>query len=220
MLYRFLRGLAHLYFKIFLRYEVKGKENIPREGGAVICANHIHLLDPAAIAVNTERTVSFLAKKELYGNRFNIWFFGKLNAIPIQRDGTDALGALKAMRVLKSGGILGIFPEGTRERNRGLMEFKGGAAMLAVKTKVPIVPVYIQGRYSPFAKLSVLFGEAIPAGFIAEKRRIPQEHSSQEQSPQEQSSQELSSQELSSQELSDEINREIANRILALKESL
>ena len=161
MLYKIARAIARFYLKFICGMKVEGNENLSENGAAVICANHIHLLDPAALIADTNRWVSFLAKKEIFEKRFFRWIFTKLDAIPVERDGTDTVAVMKALRVLKKGGLLGIFPEGTRERGRGMLEFKSGAAFISIVSKAPVIPAYIEGRYVPFGKLRVVFGSSL-----------------------------------------------------------
>lgn len=160
-LYDFLRVLVNIYVKVFVRYLVKGEENIPQTGSAIICANHIHLFDPLAIGVNTPRYMFFMAKKDLFKSKLGNWFFTKLGAIPVSRDCNDAYSLKKALEVINKGELLGIFPEGTREKGSGALEYKPGVSMLAVRTSTPVIPVYINGSYKLFSKLSVNIGTPI-----------------------------------------------------------
>ena len=161
MLYNIARALSWFYLRVICGMKTEGRENLPKDGAALICANHIHLLDPAALGINLNRYVSYLAKKEIFEKRFSRWLFTGLHAIPVERDGTDTAAVMKALRILKKGGLLGIFPEGTRERGRGMLEFKPGAAFISIVSKAPVIPAYIEGRYMPFGKLRVVFGSPI-----------------------------------------------------------
>lgn len=106
--------LTHCWF--FLKKE--GRENIPAEGPAILVCNHIHLMDVACIIAMTKRQVRFMAKKELFDNKLIGWFLTKIGTFPISRGDADISGIRNALKVIKEGGLLCIFPEGTRNRER------------------------------------------------------------------------------------------------------
>lgn len=160
-IYDFIRLLTSIYFKFFIKFSAKGAQNIPTEGGVIICANHVHLFDPLAVGINTPRNIYFMAKKDLFKSKFGNWFFTKLQAIPVSRDGNDALSLKKALEVINKGEVLGIFPEGTREKDGVVLEYKPGISMLATRTSTPVVPVYIDGKYKLFSELKVNIGKPI-----------------------------------------------------------
>ncbi len=158
-MYNFLRILMVIYLKIYYGLKIEGKENIPKTGRAVIYANHIHALDPLPVAAATKRKIAFLAKKELFSNKYAAYFFRWMKAISVNRDGNDAYSLIASMRILKEDGLLGIFPEGTREdARRRLLEFKPGVSMLAVKSESVLVPAFITGTYKFRGKLKIKFG--------------------------------------------------------------
>lgn len=160
-MYRFCRALGAVWLKVFKRFEVSGKENIPSSGAAVICANHIHLFDPLAIGICTKRIITFMAKSDLYKSKAGKWFFTKLRTIPVNRDGNDLYSMKKALETIRNSELLGIFPEGTREKEGKVLDFKPGAAMLALKTSTPVIPVYIEGDYRIFRKVKLVIGEPL-----------------------------------------------------------
>ena len=123
-MYKFVKGILSVYMHLFLKIKVSGAENIPSEGGAIICANHIHLLDPFAVGINTKRVISFMAKKDIFKSKLSAWFFTKLHAIPVNRDGNDAYALKKALGVINSQELLGIFPEGTREKDGKTLDIR------------------------------------------------------------------------------------------------
>ncbi|MFA0815658.1 MAG: lysophospholipid acyltransferase family protein [Anaerofustis sp.] len=160
MLYKFSRICVAIYVALFHRFKIIGKEHIPINGRVIICANHQHLIDPMLVAICTRRIICFMAKKELFEGAFG-FLIKRLKAIPVNRDGNDSYSLKLALSVLKKDGVLGIFPEGTRIVNRtNAPKFKSGVAMLAIKTKTPIIPIYIEGSYKPFGKLTAVVGEA------------------------------------------------------------
>ena len=134
--------LTHCWF--FLKKE--GRENIPAEGPAILVCNHIHLMDVACIIAMTKRQVRFMAKKELFDNKLIGWFLTKIGTFPISRGDADISGIRNALKVIKEGGLLCIFPEGTRIRSREIKpEVHGGFALIAQMGKAPVNPLAICG---------------------------------------------------------------------------
>ena len=152
----------NIVFRTVYRMKVIGTENIPKGGALIFCGNHKSYLDPPAISVTNRRKMSFLAKEELKGNILYAFLGWAFDNIWVKRDSKD-IGPLKrSLATLKSGGCLGIFPEGTRngmEKNNG--ELKNGAAYLALKTGAKIVPVGVIGEAKPFTKNALIYGKPI-----------------------------------------------------------
>lgn len=162
MLYSFARSVLGTLSHILFRVQRKGVENVPSEGPVVICSNHISWWDPVLVASALRRPVHFMAKKELFRRPILAYLFRKLHAFPVNRGRPD-LGAIKAgLSVLKSGGVLGIFPEGTRQRTGDhLGEMHAGAAMLALKAGTPVVPAAIRGKYKIGHPVVLVFGDSM-----------------------------------------------------------
>lgn len=129
-------------FHIYCGYRVTGRENIP-VGGCVICPNHSDVIDPpmVAAAMGNRYPIRIMAKKELFGGGFFDRLITWLGAFPVDRSRADITAIKTALKAVKDGKKLLIFPQGTR--GAGENDAKEGAAMLALKTKAPIVPVYI-----------------------------------------------------------------------------
>ena len=140
-----LNGLVH----VACRWEVRGREHVPRTGGLIVATNHISYFDPPFVGIAAVRELHFLAKEEL----FRPPVFGSLirayNSIPIRRGVADLSGLAKAIEVLRSGKALIMFPEGTRSRDGQLRPARPGIGMLAVGTDALIVPCYISGSDRP-----------------------------------------------------------------------
>ena len=117
---------------------------MPPDGPVIIAANHLSHIDPAFIMTATSREVSYLSKQEHFEGRLRGALFGRMGVIPVDRDGdaSDALGAAEA--VLRDGGAVGIFPEGTRSRDGQPGRGRTGAARLAAATGAAVVPVAIR----------------------------------------------------------------------------
>jgi 1-acyl-sn-glycerol-3-phosphate acyltransferase len=126
---------------------IEGHENIPAEGPAILCPNHISFFDSVFTMVYVGRQISFVGKAEYMDSWKTRHLFPALGMIPIDREGGEkAHAALNAAEnVLKRGELFGIFPEGTRSRDGMLYKGKTGAARLAVKLNCPIFPVGIIG---------------------------------------------------------------------------
>jgi 1-acyl-sn-glycerol-3-phosphate acyltransferase len=140
------------------RFDLRGFEQLPETGPAILCANHISFLDSAFLIIQAPRNISFVGKSEYLDSWKTRRLFPALGMIPIDREGGEkAQVALEAAEnVLQRGELFGIFPEGTRSRDGMLYKGKTGAARLAVKLDCPIFPVGIVGTREiqpPDAKL-------------------------------------------------------------------
>ena len=172
MLYGFLKGILPAMFRIIYRAEVHGQENVPKEGGAIIAANHISLWDPPFVGAFCPRRVSFMAKKELFENSVFSSIITSLGAFPVNRGAADRNAIKTALTVLGEGKCLGLFTEGTRSKNGKLGEPEAGIGLIAYKANVPIVPVAITGTNGKglFPKFTIRFGKPIPAGDPKDKK--------------------------------------------------
>ena len=150
------------YCKIVYRLKVVGLENVPKEGAVIFCGNHRTYLDPPAIVVTAGRHMRFLAKEELRKNPLFAFLNVVYDGIYVKRDAKDITAMKEAMKTLKEGGCVGMFPEGTRnglEKNDGKM--KSGACYMALKTNAKIVPIGIQGEAKPFKRTTLVYGKPI-----------------------------------------------------------
>ncbi len=155
-MYDFLKGAAWLISKLIFKIENQGLENIPQEGAFVIVENHKHNFDPVIISFATKRKIHYLAKAELFKTKITKALFESINCIRIDREKSDITAIKNCLKVLKSGGVLGIFPEGTRIKEKSEnTQIKSGAVMIASKGKSNILPVAISGDYHLFSRLKV-----------------------------------------------------------------
>lgn len=163
-LYRFGRWVCRVFFKTFYRIEASGQSNVPDEGAVILCSNHISTLDPPLVGTPLQRKVHFMAKAEL----FKVPLFGpliaNLGAFPVKRGGVSKESIRHALQLLGEGGVLGIFPEGTRGGGMG----KKGAASLAVRSGATVIPVAIIGKYRLFGKLKVIYGKPVDLSAMRE----------------------------------------------------
>ncbi len=144
-----LRLINDLFMKAFHRLRWTPPVPIPLEGPAIIVANHRSGLDPQALVATTKRAIHFLMAREYYELRGLRWLFRLIGAIPVNRDGNDFEATKAALRILREGGVIGIFPEGgIRLEGSGSAEqlaVRSGAALLALRTGAPIIPARIEG---------------------------------------------------------------------------
>ncbi len=145
MLYWIGYYLFHVFRFLWFPCKIRGKENIPLEGGCIFASNHNSNLDPFLIGIIPKREVYFFAKKELFKNRFVGWLMRQWHAFPADRNRAD-IGALKiAIAYLRNGHPLVFFPEGTRGGIKNQGKVFPGVGFLASKANVPIIPVHLKG---------------------------------------------------------------------------
>lgn len=161
-LYKFVKPIYVVLLKLIYRPEVKGIENIPKEGAVIFVGNHRCAFDPIMVMACTNRVVHYMAKKELFKGLHG-WIFKKIGLIPINRAKSNPSAVIEAEKILESGGTIGIFPEGTRNRtNQELLPFKKGAVAIAIKTNSKVVPFAIKGKYRVLKKgLVIEFGKPV-----------------------------------------------------------
>jgi 1-acyl-sn-glycerol-3-phosphate acyltransferase len=138
------RVIARLILVLFTRFEVKGKENVPRHGAVLVSANHLNLADPPVLAMSLGRVCIFMAKEELFRSAFSRYFVSRFGAFPVHRARLDREALRQAESVLSKGRALIMFPEGGRSDGRLQSAFTG-AALIARRAGVPVLPVGITG---------------------------------------------------------------------------
>jgi 1-acyl-sn-glycerol-3-phosphate acyltransferase len=161
--------------KLFFGFNVQGKENIPQAGGFIIATNHQSNLDPLIVGAACKRIINFMAKEDLFKNRFFGWVLFNVGAFPIKRHSGDIAAIREAIKRLNRGYGLLIFPQGTRKQRQEI-DVQPGIGLLAAKGKVAIVPAFITGseqalppgtKWLRSAKISVRIGK--PISFEAQK---------------------------------------------------
>jgi len=164
------RGFLRINLKIWHQAQYIGQENIPTEGGVIVASNHISHLDPPGVGSGIQRTARFVAKEELFQQFFLKWFFPAIGVIPIKRGGGGKEMLSKAAEVLDYGGLIIMFPEGTRSRTGHPQRPRSGILVLAAMTGACIVPARISGSYDCMppgsllprpGKIQVAYGEPI-----------------------------------------------------------
>jgi len=143
--FTWLRWVLYGIAKILTRMDVRGTRNVPKEGGCIIVANHLHNLDPVLISIACPRPLHYMAKVEL----MEVPLLGGLlrwaGSFPINRGKMDRTAIRRAHATVQQGVALGMFPEGTRSRTMKIERVLPGAGLIALQDKVPIVPVAITG---------------------------------------------------------------------------
>ncbi len=152
LVYRGLRVIIRLILVTLFAIRYKGRENIPDQGGLLICANHQSFFDPPLIGSGFNRRLNFLARKTLFRFAPFRWIIEFLDAIPIDREGSGLSGLKETLRRLKRGELVLIFPEGTRTRDGQVAPLKPGFVALARRSRVPLLPVGLDGAYDAWPR--------------------------------------------------------------------
>lgn len=160
-IHRMLSGIV----RFFLRVHISGVENIPTEGGLVVCANHISLTDPVAIAAAFPRQLTFLAKAELFRIPVLRSIIRAFGAHPLDRRG-DISAMKKAISMANEGAPVLIFPQGTRQQKKNPADtpVKNGAGMIAMRAGVPLLPVCIKTKrmkYRFLRRIDIIVGTPV-----------------------------------------------------------
>lgn len=155
--YKVCRVIFKPILFLITRYKLINKYNLNEKGRVIVVSNHISALDPICIAVGQKRPIRFIAKKELFENKFVSWFLRKLGAFPVDREANDIHAIKEFMRGLKNEEAMGIFIEGTRSKTGNFLEPKEGPAMFSMRCNANVLPVCItkigKRRYVHFGEM-------------------------------------------------------------------
>lgn len=172
MFYSIVKLLANLVFKLFVRLEVKGAENVPSRGCFVFASNHQSNLDPFLLGLATRRKLAYFAKAELFRYRLGAFLLRKMNAFPVRRGANDRDAIQHSLDILDQGDGLVFFPEGSRVyAGGGKTTAKPGMAMVASRAGSPVIPTRIIGSdqllppgktFPRPGRVVVAFGEPMP----------------------------------------------------------
>lgn len=160
-MFHFCQIIASIFIRPLFPTKFIGKKNLTK-GSCIIASNHTSNMDAVNLAVHTWEKKYYLAKKELFKNKFIGFFMKVFGGIKIDRQASDVTAIKQALKVLKDNKKLIIFPEGTRNNNENmeLGEVKQGVAMFAIKAKVSVVPMFIMKKPRIFRRNRVVIGEA------------------------------------------------------------
>lgn len=139
--YFFWRGFLKPFFLLKYRMKYVGTENVPTDGAYILASNHHLATDPIMLGMGLKRQVQFMAKEELFKNKFISWFLRKLGAFPVGRGKADTGSIRHFEKALEDGALIGIFIEGTRSKDGEFLPPKNGVSLLAFDTKTPVIPV-------------------------------------------------------------------------------
>ncbi len=178
MFYWLIKALFWPVSRIYFRMKIIGRENIPKEGPALLVANHSSYLDPACLGSASPRKIHFLISNRVYKKFLQTWFYRWMETIPIQQHSAELSSIRSALKMLQEGKVIGIFPEGTRTATMQLSNWMHGVALIAARSAGPTVPVAILGsgralpinRFIPWPlSIWVIFGK--PLHFPREKSK-------------------------------------------------
>jgi 1-acyl-sn-glycerol-3-phosphate acyltransferase len=170
--YRLIRRMFLLAAGPMFRLRVEGRERLPRSGPGIVIAPHRSWLDPPCVGAACARPVRFLMLRDIYERPGTHWFYRRMGALPVQAGGSASMVSLRAaFRHLRQGELVGVFPEGRVVRGEALGELRAGAALLAVRSGAPVIPLAIRGTAEAWphgrrlprpGRVSVRIGEPIP----------------------------------------------------------
>jgi len=149
--YRSMRLLSALP-RVYFRLRVEGAEHVPADGPCVIAANHASYVDPIVLWMACPRHVRYIVDREQYLRPLVHWMAVRSGAIPVENDPRDLGSLRRALLALKQGSVLGIFPEGGRSDDGSLKTGKPGAALLALRAGVPLLPAGIVGTFAAYSR--------------------------------------------------------------------
>ncbi len=161
MLFSCLKIILRFFLIFVFRIKIVGKKNVISDKGAILAGNHRSNWDALVIALGAPKNTAFMAKSELFKFKPFGFLLKKLGAFPVHR-GKGDIGAVKtALSILKAEKTMVMFPEGKRVFGGEKVDAKPGVAMLATRSKVPVIPVLISGKYRWLGKITVTYGEPI-----------------------------------------------------------
>lgn len=153
--YWFSAGLFRLIYQTFLSGDVAGLARIPRSGGCIVAVNHASHFDPPIAGCLVPRRINYFARKTLWAGGFASWWLDSVGTIPVDRDGDSDIAAMKrTLGALKDGGVVTMFPEGTRSPDGRLQSAKPGIGLIAAKSQATIVPCRIFNSHKVLSKAS------------------------------------------------------------------
>ena len=164
-------------YKLIYRYKVIGSKNMPKQGGVILACNHLSFSDPVLLGLAQKRRLFFMAKSELFRNKFASFIIRRLGAFPVERGAGDGKAIKTGEEILCEGNVMTIFLEGGRTKTGELMRPRSGCALVAQQTMLPVVPACITITGNPkhrFAKRVIHFSKPLTSedmGLTAEGGR-------------------------------------------------
>lgn len=170
IVYRTVRALFRLFFKIYGRWEIIGRENVPKSGPVIVAPNHLSYVDPPLVGSALDRECRFMARHDLWNNAFMKWLMPRIGAFPVHRGKMDRQAIRLGLEALEKGYVLVVFPEGARSDDGVLQRGELGAALFVQKSGAPVIPTAIIGAYEMLpshakklkrTKLKCIYGEPL-----------------------------------------------------------
>lgn len=156
-----VRGAIYIWCKIYYRAEIKGLENVPKEGAVIFAGNHRSYLDPPLIVATAKRDMRFIAKEELTENKFLKFLIWTFDAILVKRNDKDVGPLKESLKTLKEDKCIALFPEGTRNGLEKGEKAKDGVAFFAVRSGAKVVPCGIKGGEKGNRKVTITYGKPL-----------------------------------------------------------
>lgn len=164
VLYRVGQAVCRPIMKVFYRYKFINNNSIPHEGAYIIASNHMSFSDPVLLGLGQRRRLFFMAKQELFKNKFFGGLIRALGAFPVERGAGDGKAIKTGEDLIKEGNVMTIFIEGGRTKTGEFMRPRSGCALVAQQMQVPVIPACITITGNPkhrFAKRVIHFGEPL-----------------------------------------------------------
>ena len=178
MFYSIFKAICKFVFGVIFKTKVIGVENVSKEGALIVAANHLSNWDPPFLGTFLDRDICYMAKEELFKNPIFAAAIRALHVFPVKRGSADKTAIKHAVKLLKDGQCLGIFPEGTRSKTGKIGKAEPGVSLIAAMTKAPIVPALIVNTNKIFGEkmfpqLTVVYGEPMHfEGSIKDKEAL------------------------------------------------
>ncbi|MEW6307106.1 MAG: lysophospholipid acyltransferase family protein [Verrucomicrobiota bacterium] len=168
--YRVTAIVCRIVFGLYFRWRVLHRERVPLTGPGILAVNHASFLDPPLVGSPLPRMTNYLARENLF--RFPVFgsYLRALQAVPVDRDGGGGAGLKAILDRLEAGGLILLFPEGTRTRDGKLQPARAGIGLTVIKSNAPVIPVRIFGSFEAFnrymkfprpRKITIQFGEPL-----------------------------------------------------------
>ena len=164
VLYRVGQAVCRPIMKVFYRYKFINNNYIPHEGAYIIASNHMSFSDPVLLGLGQRRRLFFMAKQELFKNKFFAGLIRALGAFPVERGAGDGKAIKTGEDLIKEGNVMTIFIEGGRTKTGEFMRPRSGCALVAQQMQVPVIPACITITGNPkhrFAKRVIHFGDPL-----------------------------------------------------------
>lgn len=175
--YNFCRAACHGFLRLYCRFRVSHLERVPAGGAAILACNHASYLDPPLLGCAVRgRMIRYMARDSLF--RFPVmgWLLRQLGVVPLARERGDVGALRKGLKILKEGGLLAVFPEGTRSPDGEIRQAKAGIGFLVARAGVPVIPAHLRGSFAAWPKgarfprprpVSLVYGPPITPAEIA-----------------------------------------------------